>query len=235
MFSQFCFSQQQEALKLYNEAIEFYNKQEYHTADSIFTASLEMLPSGDSYFARALCRGKMADKKGYCINLAFASNHGTDKATGLFLKSCGRIDTADNWTTQNSGLLDLSRKVTYIISDSLKIPFLHKSTPQQRDTIHRAGEEQAEFPGGTAAMMKYIQKNRQIPNTQWGGSVYIKFTIHEDGTIHDVNITKGGSPECPECEEEAIRLVTNMPAWKPARMNGRAVKCYFTLSVSFRH
>ncbi|WP_317899162.1 energy transducer TonB [Aurantibacillus circumpalustris] len=98
-------------------------------------------------------------------------------------------------------------------------------------------EEQAEFPGGIAAMMKFMQQNTQYPNMAReagiSGKCFLKFVVNETGSISNVEILKG-VPGCPDCDKEAIRVVKSMPKWKPAKMTGRAVKCYFNVPFSFK-
>lgn len=98
-------------------------------------------------------------------------------------------------------------------------------------------EENAEFPGGIAEMAKFIQKNLQYPSMAReagiSGKCFLKFVVNEDGDISNVEVLKGVSG-CPDCDREAIRVVKSMPKWKPAKMTGRAVKCYFNLPISFK-
>jgi protein TonB len=64
------------------------------------------------------------------------------------------------------------------------------------------------------------------------GKLQLQFIIAEDGSITGVTVIKGklGSG----CEEEAIRVLQSMPKWKPGKQQGRAVKVYYILPVSFR-
>ncbi len=98
-------------------------------------------------------------------------------------------------------------------------------------------EENAEFPGGIAEMAKFIQKNLQYPamarEAGISGKCFLKFVVNEDGDISNVEVLKGVSG-CPDCDREAIRVVKSMPKWKPAKMTGRSVKCYFNLPISFK-
>ncbi len=98
-------------------------------------------------------------------------------------------------------------------------------------------EENAEFPGGIAEMAKFIQKNLQYPSMAReagiSGKCFLKFVVNEDGDISNVEVLKGVSG-CPDCDREAIRVVKSMPKWKPAKMTGRSVKCYFNLPISFK-
>jgi protein TonB len=61
----------------------------------------------------------------------------------------------------------------------------------------------------------------------------LKFVVNESGSISDVQVLKG-VPGCSDCDKEAIRVVKSMPAWKAAKMTGKAVKCYFNLPISFK-
>ncbi len=98
-------------------------------------------------------------------------------------------------------------------------------------------EENAEFPGGLAEMAKFIQKNLQYPamarEAGISGKCFLKFVVNESGNISDVQVLKG-VPGCGDCDKEAIRVVKSMPAWKAAKMTGKAVKCYFNLPISFK-
>jgi len=98
-------------------------------------------------------------------------------------------------------------------------------------------EEQAEFPGGLAELVKFIQKNLQFPalarEAGISGKVFLKFIINETGEISDIEIIKG-IPNCEDCNREALRVVKSMPKWKSAKMNERNVKCYYTMPISFK-
>lgn len=98
-------------------------------------------------------------------------------------------------------------------------------------------EEQPEFPGGNAVMMKYLGSNIQYPamarEAGISGKCFLKFVVNETGDVSNVEVVRG-VPGCPDCDKEAVRVVKNMPKWKPGKMTGRAVKCYFTLPVNFK-
>jgi protein TonB len=98
-------------------------------------------------------------------------------------------------------------------------------------------EEYAEFPGGPAALKKFLADNIVYPETavELGvtGTVYVKFVVSDNGFISNVRVTKG-IPDCPECGEEAIRVFKKMPQWKPAKNNGKDVNSYFSSKVTFK-
>ena len=90
------------------------------------------------------------------------------------------------------------------------------------------------FPGGDAALYKYLGKNIKYPpiarENNITGMVVLKFVINEDGSISDIQVLRdiGGG-----CAEEAIRVVKKMPNWKPGKQRGKAVKVHFNLPVRF--
>ena len=86
-------------------------------------------------------------------------------------------------------------------------------------------------------MMKYLSKNIQYPEigiqTGAQGKVTLRFVVGKDGSIENVTVARG-VPGCPECDKEAIRVVKSMPKWKPAKNDGKVVKSYFNLPVTFK-
>ncbi len=95
-------------------------------------------------------------------------------------------------------------------------------------------ESPPEFPGGETALKKYLADNIKYPaiaqESTIQGNVYVSFTIDVDGSIIDVKVVRGVSPEL---DAEAIRLVKSMPKWKPAKQRGKEVKVSYTIPVKF--
>lgn len=63
------------------------------------------------------------------------------------------------------------------------------------------------------------------------GRVIVQFVVNEDGRISHAKVVRGIGGGC---DEEALRVVNVMPAWKPGMHNGRAVKVNYKLPVSFK-
>lgn len=96
-------------------------------------------------------------------------------------------------------------------------------------------EYMPEYPGGEPALAKYLNKNVRYPHlaqeSDIQGTVFIQFVVNRDGSITDVKTVgaaKGGG-----LEEEAMRVVRNMPKWKPGRQNGQNVAVFFNLPIRF--
>ena len=100
-----------------------------------------------------------------------------------------------------------------------------------------AVEEMPEFPGGEAAMMKFVAENVEYPEEAKSagveGTIRVKFTVTAEGKIKDpliISKDKLGSG----CEQAAIKVILSMPKWKPGRQNGQAVPVYFNLPIRFK-
>lgn len=97
-------------------------------------------------------------------------------------------------------------------------------------------EKMPEYPNGQAAMFKYINDNLQYPHEakEAGiqGRAICQFVINTDGSICDVEIVRSTGNE--QLDNEAIRLIKNMPTWKPGMQRGKNVRVKYTVPVNFR-
>lgn len=105
----------------------------------------------------------------------------------------------------------------------------------KEEEIFVAVEQQAEFPGGQAALMKWLSSNIRYPETAQQndiqGRVIVRFVVEKDGSIGAATIYKGVDKDL---DKEAIRVVKKMPRWQPGKNNGVAVRSYFNLPVTFK-
>lgn len=83
----------------------------------------------------------------------------------------------------------------------------------------------------------FLNKNIRYPDAakenNIEGRVTIQFVVSEDGSISEAKVA-GNRRLGGGLEEEAIRVVKSMPNWRPGKQNGRAVKVYYTLPISFK-
>ena len=116
----------------------------------------------------------------------------------------------------------------------VKEPEPEKAKPKEEE-IFVAVEQQAEFPGGQGALMKFLSNNIRYPESAQQndiqGRVIVKFVVEKDGSIGNVTVVKGVDRDL---DREAIRVVKKMPRWQPGKNNGVAVRSYFNLPVTFR-
>ncbi len=97
-----------------------------------------------------------------------------------------------------------------------------------------AVEVQPGFPGGDDALYKYLGDNIHYPpiakDNGISGTVYLSFVIDREGKVTDVKVLRGPGAGL---DEEAMRVVKSMPAWKPGKQNGKPVKVQCQIPVRF--
>lgn len=105
------------------------------------------------------------------------------------------------------------------------------------DSIYNTSsvEIMPEFPGGEAALYKFLGDNIKYPRlaieSNIQGTVYISFVVEKDGSLS--NITVERTPALV-LSDESSRVVSIMPDWKPGKQGGRAVRVNFVLPVKFK-
>ncbi len=96
-------------------------------------------------------------------------------------------------------------------------------------------EQQPLFPGGPAALMKYLSENTKYPvvaqENGVQGRVTVQFVVEKDGSISDVHVLRGVDPSL---DKEAVRVVKSMPRWTPGKQNGITVRVNYRVPVLFR-
>ena len=97
-------------------------------------------------------------------------------------------------------------------------------------------EKMPEFAGGQAALRRYLQSHLRYPSAALaagvGGKVFISFVVGANGSISEVAILKGLGYGL---DEEAQRVVRQMPAWMPGYQSKHAVPVRFTLPITFQY
>lgn len=96
-------------------------------------------------------------------------------------------------------------------------------------------EQQPEFPGGQAAMYKWLSDHMNYPAVaaEEGvqGKVIVEFVVSKTGAVENVHVLRGRHPAL---DKEAVRVVKAMPNWNPGRNNSQPVKVTYTLPVIFK-
>lgn len=111
-----------------------------------------------------------------------------------------------------------------------------KPAPKEDDNkVFTSVEQMPQFPGGDAALLKYIGSHIQYPamaqenGTQ--GKVVLQFVVTKTGHVGEVKVLRSLAADC---DKEAIRVVKSLPKFTPGRQNGQAVNVWYTLPVTFK-
>ena len=102
------------------------------------------------------------------------------------------------------------------------------------ETIYKSVEQMPRFPGGEAALMKYLDSHIRYPDSAMSnhvqGRVIVQFVVDKTGQVRDVMVVRSVDKDL---DKEAIRVVKSLPKFTPGRQNGKAVNVWYTLPVPF--
>jgi protein TonB len=113
-------------------------------------------------------------------------------------------------------------------------PVMQQEEEIKEDVIFTVVEDQPSFPGGEEARIRYLNDNIRYPQMarEAGiqGTVFVTFVVERDGSVTDVRILRGIGGGC---DEEAVRVVRNMPRWNPGRQRGQPVRVQFNMPIRY--
>ena len=127
---------------------------------------------------------------------------------------------------------DVKENVTTVKPDVEEVPAEKAET---KDEVFMVVEKMPEFPGGMQELINYLSKNVKYPasamkkNVQ--GRVIVQFVVEKDGTPTEFKVLRSVDPDL---DAEALRVMKEMPKWKPGMQKGQAVRVKFTVPVSFK-
>jgi protein TonB len=101
--------------------------------------------------------------------------------------------------------------------------------------VFHSVEQMPQFPGGEAALMKFLQSHINYPpmaaenNVQ--GRVVVQFVVDKTGKVGEVKVVRNVDKDL---DKEAVRVCKSLPKFTPGRQNGQAVAVWYTLPVTFK-
>lgn len=110
-----------------------------------------------------------------------------------------------------------------------------KTEPVDDNKVFDVVEQNPVFPGGEAALLKYVAEHICYPamaqenNIQ--GRVVVQFVVTKTGSIGQVKVVRSKDPDL---DKEAVRVVKSLPKFTPGKMNGHAVNVWYTLPINFK-
>lgn len=147
------------------------------------------------------------------------------------------VSQMPNWTpgTQRGQAV----RVSYNLPISFKLDNKDKGLTiinviDDTDSIYTVVEVMPEFPGGNEALFSYISNNITYPKEAKKegvqGRVFLSFVVEKNGEVSHVKTLRGIGGGC---DEEAFRVVSQMPDWKPGLQDGKPVRVEFNLPIKF--
>ena len=127
------------------------------------------------------------------------------------------------------------RNVTRTLKEEVVVEKPVEKPKEVKEEIFRSVEQMPQFPGGEAALMKYLQSHINYPpmaaenNVQ--GRVVVQFVVDKTGKVGEVKVVRSVDKDL---DREAVRVCKSLPKFTPGRQNGQAVSVWYTLPVTFK-
>lgn len=97
------------------------------------------------------------------------------------------------------------------------------------------GDIMPQFPGGEAALFKYLQEKVVYPpqaiKDSIQGRVVVQFLIDQSGNVGEIKVARSVHELL---DAEAVRVVKTLPRFAPGRQGGKAIPMWYTLPVTFK-
>ena len=107
---------------------------------------------------------------------------------------------------------------------------------EEIEVVFKVVETMPEFPGGQQALMKFLTENLQYPanakEKSIQGRVVCQFVVERNGTPSNIEVVSSSGE--PSLDNEAVRVISIMPKWKPGKQRGKSVPVTFVLPIKFR-
>ena len=127
---------------------------------------------------------------------------------------------------------DVKEKAATVKPDAVEVPI---DKPATTDETFAVVEQMPEFPGGMKELMTYLKDNIKYPKAAQDkkvqGRVIVQFVVEKDGTPTEFNVLRSVDPDL---DAEALRVLGEMPKWKPGMQKGQVVRVKYTVPVTFR-
>ncbi|MBR5727949.1 MAG: energy transducer TonB [Muribaculaceae bacterium] len=127
------------------------------------------------------------------------------------------------------------RNVTRTLKEEVVVEKKVEEKKVEKEEIFKSVEQMPQFPGGEAALMKYISSHIQYPtmaqenNVQ--GKVIVQFVVTKTGQVGEVKVARSVDKDL---DREAVRVCKSLPKFTPGRQNGQPVSVWYTLPVNFK-
>ena len=127
------------------------------------------------------------------------------------------------------------RNVTKTLKDEVVVEKKEEKPKEVKEEIFKSVEQMPQFPGGEAALMKYLSSHINYPpmaaenNVQ--GRVVVQFVVDKTGKVGEVKVVRSVDKDL---DKEAVRVCKSLPKFTPGRQNGQPVSVWYTLPVTFK-
>lgn len=130
-----------------------------------------------------------------------------------------------------SGKVTTSRESQIVIKPNANLIVPENSINTR---VYEVADRMPQFPGGAGALYRFVRASLRYPpkaiTHNIEGQVHVRFIVAPDGRLSNFNVVKKLGHDC---DEEAIRVVKQMPRWVPGEIQGQRVAVWRTVQVTF--
>ena len=153
----------------------------------------------------------------------------------MMLKALFIIPVATLAVSVFANTSDMSNMANAVSTTANTLSTTNMQTKQSDKKIFRVVEEMPKFKGGDAKLMEFLMMNMKYPESaikaKQQGRAIVGFVVGKDGTVSDVYIEKSTGYDV--LDNEAMRVVKSMPAWKPGKQKGKPVNVKYFVPITF--
>lgn len=144
----------------------------------------------------------------------------------LLFSNCGNKAKTEAEVNDTTSVTQVPQEEATPVAEEQKAP---------EEAVFEVVEEMPEFPGGMSAALNYLSRNIKYPpeaiSAKEQGKVIVQFIVTKEGKVTNPVIVRGVSPLL---DKEAIRVITEMPDWKPGKQRGVPVNVKYAMPIAFR-
>lgn len=141
----------------------------------------------------------------------------------------------DNVNLEQQDILSSEDNLKSAQNQTYTPPVVVEEEEESEQQIFTVVEKMPEFPGGQAALLKFLATSIKYPviaqENGIQGRVTVSFVVNKDGSVVDAEVVRGVDPSL---DKEALRVVGIMPKWSPGEQRGKPVRVKYTVPVTFR-
>ncbi|WP_281298043.1 M56 family metallopeptidase [Flavobacterium limnophilum] len=140
-------------------------------------------------------------------------------------ESVAQVKTATNSNDKNNQIAENTDSVNFNASVKTAVGFfcIPGTYP-----LHEV-DVKPEFPEGIDKLNNSIAENFIIPKDCLEVKLHIGFVVETDGSLSNFSPI---NDNCPGSSDEAIRVLKNLPKWKPGTKDGKAVRTSYDLPIT---
>ena len=140
----------------------------------------------------------------------------------------------DNSIIEDEPIIEASDADNETFINAVPIITSVREEEEEQPDIFTIVEDPAMFPGGDRALYQFISKNVRYPviaqENGIQGKVFVKFVVSETGDVSNAEILRGVDPSL---NQEALRVINNLPRFKPGKQRGKPVKVFYNAVINF--